>query len=99
MKKTVYVIGHKNPDTDSGVSAAAYARLKKLMGFDNFVAARAGHFSPQTEYIFTRVKVPVPEYVPDLIPKTAYYMRDRCHTVDYHTPLLEAIGKMDAKSY
>jgi len=99
MKKTVYVIGHKNPDTDSGVSAAAYARLKKLMGFDNFVAARAGHFSPQTEYIFTRFKVPVPEYVPDLIPKTAYYMRDRCDTVDYHTPLWEAIGKMDAKSY
>ena len=29
--KTVYVIGHKNPDTDSGVSAVAYARLKQLL--------------------------------------------------------------------
>ena len=28
-KKTIYVIGHKNPDTDSVCSAIAYAYLKK----------------------------------------------------------------------
>jgi manganese-dependent inorganic pyrophosphatase len=32
MEKKVYVIGHRNPDTDSVVSAAAYARLKQLQG-------------------------------------------------------------------
>ena len=46
MKKTVYIFGHKNPDTDSIVSATAYARLKQLQGFDNYKAARAGHFNP-----------------------------------------------------
>ena len=28
-KETVYVIGHKNPDTDSVCSAICYARLKE----------------------------------------------------------------------
>jgi manganese-dependent inorganic pyrophosphatase len=32
IEKKIYVIGHKNPDTDSVVSAAAYARLKQLQG-------------------------------------------------------------------
>ena len=33
MEKTVYIIGHKNPDTDAVVSAVGYARLKNLLGF------------------------------------------------------------------
>ena len=31
MEKTVYIIGHKNPDTDAVVSAVGYARLKNLL--------------------------------------------------------------------
>ncbi|MCR5291055.1 MAG: putative manganese-dependent inorganic diphosphatase [Treponema sp.] len=99
MKKTVYIIGHKNPDTDSAVSAAAYAKLKQLLGFDNYVAARAGHLSPQSEYIFSRFKVNLPEYIPDLIPKTAYYMKDKCDTVSENVSLWQAIGDMDTKDY
>lgn len=99
MKNTVYIIGHKNPDTDAAVAAAAYARLKQILGFDNYVAARAGLFTPQTEYIFNKFKVAVPEYIPDLIPKTAYFMQDHCETVSADTPLWEAIGKMNALGY
>ena len=29
MKDVVHIIGHKNPDTDSIVSAIAYAQLKQ----------------------------------------------------------------------
>ena len=36
MEKTVYVIGHTNPDTDAVVSAYGYAKLKNLLGFENF---------------------------------------------------------------
>jgi manganese-dependent inorganic pyrophosphatase len=98
MKKTIYIIGHKNPDTDSGVSAAAYACLKKLTGFENYIAARAGYFNPQTEYIFKRFKVPFPEYIPDLIPKTKYYMNDECPTVNDNIPLWEAVSCMSSKN-
>ena len=43
-KKTgkVYVVGHKNPDTDSICSAIAYAELKKKLTGDEYVAKRAG---------------------------------------------------------
>ncbi len=93
--KTVYVIGHKNPDTDSGVAAVAYARLKQLLGYTNYVAARAGHFAPQTEYVFNRFKVPYPKYISDLIPKVAYYMTGSCDTVQEDVSVWDAIGRMD----
>jgi manganese-dependent inorganic pyrophosphatase len=35
MEKKIYIIGHRNPDTDSVVSAAAYAVLKQAQGIDN----------------------------------------------------------------
>ena len=57
MKKTIYIFGHKNPDTDSAVSAVAYARLKTLQGYSNYQAARAGHFNPQTDYIFKKFNI------------------------------------------
>ncbi|MBQ2570872.1 MAG: DHH family phosphoesterase, partial [Treponema sp.] len=46
MTKKVYIIGHRNPDTDSIVAAISYARLKQLLGHPEYIAARAGHLSP-----------------------------------------------------
>ena len=94
MVRKVYIIGHRNPDTDSVVSATAYARLKQLMGHEEYVAARAGKLAPQTEYIFRRFKIDPPEYIPDLIPKTQYYMNSDYVTVDEHVSMWKAVDKM-----
>ena len=94
MTNTVYIIGHRNPDTDSIVAATAYARLKHLLGKNEYVAARAGHLAPQTEYIFKRFKVEPPLYIPDLLPKTAYYMNDKYVSVDQDVSLWKAVDKM-----
>ncbi|MDR0629474.1 MAG: putative manganese-dependent inorganic diphosphatase [Treponema sp.] len=91
MEKTVYVIGHRNPDTDSVVSAAAYARLKQIQGQSKVMAARAGKVNPQTEYIFERFGVAVPEYLPDLIPKAKYYISGEPVTVKEDASLWEAL--------
>ena len=54
MKKNpIYVVGHKNPDTDAIVSAIAYAEYKKEKGFDA-VAARVGSVSSETEYLLEK---------------------------------------------
>ena len=37
----IYVIGHKNPDTDSIASAMGYAWLKQTRDGDTAIAARA----------------------------------------------------------
>ncbi len=94
MDKTVYVIGHKNPDTDSVVSAAAYAELKRALGMPEARAARAGAVNPQTEYIFDRFGLPLPEFLPDLVPKVEYYMDGPAATVADTTPLWEALTAM-----
>jgi manganese-dependent inorganic pyrophosphatase len=94
MEKTVYVIGHRNPDTDSVVSAAAYAALKQAQGVHRCRAARAGKISPQTEYIFDRFGMPVPEYLPDLIPKAAYYVSEPPATVPEDVSVWEALERM-----
>jgi manganese-dependent inorganic pyrophosphatase len=94
MEKCVYIIGHRNPDTDSVVSAAAYAALKRAQGLRNYRAARAGNLSPQTEYIFDRFGVPVPEYLPDLIPKAAYYLYEKPVTIPAEVSVWEALERM-----
>ena len=62
-KKTgkVYVVGHKNPDTDSICSAIAYANLKKEVTGDEYVAKRAGQINEETLYVLKRFKVRAPE--------------------------------------
>jgi inorganic pyrophosphatase/exopolyphosphatase len=57
----VYVVGHKNPDTDSICSAIAYANLKKEMTGDEYVAKRAGQINEETLYVLKRFKVSAPE--------------------------------------
>jgi manganese-dependent inorganic pyrophosphatase len=95
-KKPIFITGHKNPDTDSVVAAAAYASLKNLLGQEECVAIRGGKLSPQTEYIFERFGVPVPHYVPDMIPKVAYYMNKDVKPVNSETSLWNAVATMEA---
>lgn len=95
MKKTVYIIGHKNPDTDAIVSAVGYARLKNLLGHPEYVAARAGHLNPQTRYIFEKFGVQKPEYITDLIPKVKYFMQLEVETVTEDVSVWESIEKME----
>lgn len=56
MKKyPVYVVGHKNPDTDAIVSAIAYAEYKKAKGI-NAVASRIGSVPNETEFLLEKFK-------------------------------------------
>jgi len=94
LKRTVYIIGHKNPDTDSIAAATAYAYLKQALGMSEALAARAGAANLQTEYIFTRFGVDLPVFVPDLVPRVEYYLSEEAPTVSSDTPLWEALALM-----
>ncbi|MDD7739652.1 MAG: putative manganese-dependent inorganic diphosphatase [Fusicatenibacter sp.] len=62
----VYVIGHKNPDTDSICSAIAYADIKnRTEKGKTFVARRAGQINEETEYVLKRFGVRAPGYLPN----------------------------------
>ena len=51
---TVYITGHRNPDTDSIVSAMAYAALKNALGQREYKAARLGQISDETQIVLNR---------------------------------------------
>ncbi len=59
----VYVFGHKNPDTDSVVSAMAYAALMNALGENEYVAARLGHLNDETTYLLDRFGFQSPAYL------------------------------------
>lgn len=58
--KKVYIVGHKNPDTDSICSAIAYAELKKKITGDDYVAKRAGQINEETHYVLKKFKIDAP---------------------------------------
>jgi len=65
-QRKVYVVGHKNPDTDSICSAIAYANLKRKITGEEYVAKRAGDLNGETAYVLERFGVPQPGYLSDV---------------------------------
>lgn len=64
--KKVWVIGHKNPDTDSICAAIAYAELKNKTEDGIFEPKRAGHINEETKYVLDFFGVEQPELVKDV---------------------------------
>lgn len=62
-EKKVFVIGHKNPDTDSICSAIAYAALKNKTDDGVFVPKRAGEVNNETKYVLEFFDVETPEFI------------------------------------
>ncbi len=62
-EKKTFVIGHKNPDTDSICSAIAYAALKNKTEEGSFVAKRAGEVNNETKYVLDFFGVETPEFI------------------------------------
>jgi len=66
MAEKIYVIGHKNPDTDSICAAIAYAHFKnKLEEEDEYVAVAAGPVNAETKFVLDYFKLDAPEILTD----------------------------------
>ncbi|MDE7045753.1 MAG: putative manganese-dependent inorganic diphosphatase, partial [Acetatifactor sp.] len=66
-KEKVFVVGHKNPDTDSICSAICYAHLKSELNRDvEYIAVRAGHLNEESQYVMERFDVHPPVYIKDV---------------------------------
>ncbi len=64
MKEKVYVVGHKNPDTDSICAALAYARLKQNQGI-NAIACRLGPLNEETKFVLKKFDIMNPLLLKD----------------------------------
>ena len=74
----VFVTGHRNPDTDSIVSAMSYAALQNALGERGYVASRLGHLNDESKRILERFGFEPPVYIKD--------MRTQVLDLDYDTP-------------
>jgi len=64
LRMSIFVLGHKSPDTDSVTSAIAFAAFQKAQGVDA-VAAMQGELNPETKLVLDRFGFAAPEIVTD----------------------------------
>ncbi len=75
---SIYVTGHRNPDTDSIVAAMAYAALRNAIGDREYEAACLGHVSDETQAVLDRFGFQPPKLITS--------MHTQVHDLDFDTP-------------
>ena len=90
--KPIYIIGHRNPDTDSICSAIGYAHLKQALG-ENVVAARAGKVNAETKYALEYFHMQQPLLLSDLYPRVKDVLLD-CKIVVKQHDTLRQLGEI-----
>src|SRR5438876_12206272 len=90
MSRSIYVIGHKNSDLDSVASAYAYARLLRLQGEEEAIAARNGDLKPEVRFVLERFQVEPPEAIDDVYLQVRDVMRRGVISAYLDQTLLEA---------
>lgn len=66
QENAVWVIGHRNPDTDSICAAIAYADLQNHLSDTKYEPKRVGNLNEETKYVLRKFKVKIPAYVDDV---------------------------------
>lgn len=97
-KSQVYVVGHKNPDTDSVCSSIAYANLKQQIGDAEYIAKRAGMLNEETQYVLDHFGVEAPTLLSDVQLQVKDVDVNRSPGIDSHTSIKEAWAMMKEKN-
>ena len=87
----IFVVGHRNPDTDSICSAIAYAELRRRQGLSAVRAARAGNINYQTEFVLERLGVDIPELLADVYPRIKDVVTEDVVMIDEAAPMSKAV--------
>ena len=91
---TIYVTGHRNPDSDSIVAAIAYAAFKQRIGEDA-VACCLGEPNAETKYLLQRFGFEEPMLLEDARATLSDIEMDEPITITPDTTIHEAMKKMN----
>lgn len=87
----VYVVGHRNPDTDSVASAIGYAELKGLLDPEpDYIPARLGELNAQTTWALERAGAPPPHLLVHIMLRAGDVMREDFPVAEERTPVRRA---------
>ena len=89
-KNDVWVIGHKNPDTDSICAAIAYANFKNLTEDGNFIPKKAGEINNETKFVLEHFQVEEPATVESVGTQIKDIDFRRTEGIDSHLSLKKA---------
>lgn len=87
MKETVYITGHKNPDTDSIVSALAYANLKERRDGVKAIPIRLGHLNKESEFVLNYFGLKAPLKKDSMKPLVKELDYDNAYNIDEMLPV------------
>lgn len=90
MKDTVYITGHKNPDTDSICSALAYANLKNRLGDSKAIPIRLGHVNQESQFVLDYFGLKAPAYKESMKLQIKDIDYDNSYNVDENLPIRNA---------
>lgn len=96
MTTPIYIVGHKNPDTDSICAAIAYANLKRELG-NHVIACRAGDVNRETGYVLEYFDTEPPFLLTDLYCRVKDLLNGENITIRPGISVLEAWMTMRSK--
>lgn len=96
--KPIFVIGHRNPDTDSICSAVSYARLKTKLTGQEYIPCRAGQVNAETQYVLDCFGEKPPMYLSSLYPNLSDVQFRRVEGIDAQMSLRRAWQYMSERN-
>ena len=90
MRETVYITGHKKPDTDSIMSAIAYADLKNRLGEYEAIPVRLGKISQESRFVLDYFGVKPPEIKESMKLTVGDLSFDKGNIIDPSIPIRKA---------
>ena len=91
-----YVCGHRNPDTDSVMSAYALADLRRRTGVADIEAICAGRVPEKAKWVFDHFKLPGVKARRDVYVRVSDLMDASLPTIDARLPLVDALRTLEA---
>lgn len=92
----VYIIGHKNPDTDSICSAIAYSSFKRLQGMDNCVPVRLGKINRETEFVLEYFNLSLPQLIESVMTQVSDIDYDKLVMLHPHVTIKQVWETMQS---
>src|SRR3954468_24981575 len=94
---TIYVTGHRNPDTDSISAAIGYAELKRRLDpRQDYVPVRLGDVNAQTAWVLERAGAQEPEFLPHIMLRVRDVMRESFPSASHREPI-RRVGRAMAR--
>ena len=88
---TIYVTGHRNPDTDSIASAIGYAELRRRLDPNSdYVPVRLGDINPQTNWLLERSGAPEPRFLAHVLVRACDVMHSDFPVIGQDEPIRQA---------